>query len=94
MKLKQNRLGLKLAEFLELPLDTVVDLPKMVISGNQQLVIENHRGVIEYEPSVIRVGTKLGELKIIGADLTLVSVFKEELVITGKIGQIEMVDWR
>lgn len=94
MKSKQNRLGTKLAEFLELPLDTVVDLPKIVISGNQQLVIENHRGVIEYEPSVVRVGTKLGELRIAGAELILVSVFKEELVITGKIGQIEMVDWR
>lgn len=94
MKLKQNRLGARLAEFLELPLDTVIDLPRIVVSGNQQVVIENHRGVIEYEPSVIRVGTKLGELKITGAELVLVSVFKEELVITGKIGRIEMVDWR
>lgn len=94
MKLKQNRLGAKLAEFLELPLDTVIDLPKIIVSGNQQVVIENHRGVIEYEPALIRVGTKFGELKITGAELVLVSVFKEELVITGKIGQIEMVDWR
>ena len=94
MKLKQSRLGMKLAEFLELPLDTVIDLPKMIISGNQHLVIENHRGVIEYEPSIIRVGTKLGELKITGAGLTLVSVYKEELTVTGKIEQVEMVDWR
>jgi len=85
---------MKLAEFLELPLDTVIDLPKMIISGNQHLVIENHRGVIEYEPSIIRVGTKLGELKITGAGLTLVSVYKEELTVTGKIEQVEMVDWR
>ncbi len=94
MKLKPSRLGAKLAEFLELPLDTVVELPKMVISGNQQLVIVNHRGVIEYERSVIRVGTKLGELKITGVELALISVLKEELVIAGKIGLIEMVDWR
>lgn len=94
MKLKPNRLGAKLAEFLELPLDTVVELPKMVVSGNQQLVIENHRGIIEYERSLIRVGTKLGEIKITGSDLALISVLKEELVITGKIEQIQMVDWR
>lgn len=94
MKLKPNRLGTKLAEFLELPLDTVIELPKMVVSGNQQLVIENHRGLIEYERSVIRVGTKLGEIKITGSELALISVLKEELVIAGKIGQIEMVDWR
>jgi sporulation protein YqfC len=94
LKLKPNRLRTKLAEFLELPLDTVVELPKIVVSGNQQLVIENYRGVIEYEPSVIRIGTKLGELKISGAELGLISVLKEELVIAGKIGRIEMVDWR
>ena len=46
MKFKPNRLGMKLAEFLELPLDTVVELPKIIVSGNQQLVIENHRGII------------------------------------------------
>jgi sporulation protein YqfC len=94
LKFKQNRLGAKLAEFFELPLDTVIDLPRIVVSGNQQLVIENHRGVIEYEPTIIRVGTKLGELNITGVELVLVSVFKEELAITGKIGKIEMVDWR
>lgn len=94
MKKKPNRLGARLAEFLELPLDTVVDLPRLVVSGNQQLVIENHRGIIEYEPTVIRVGTKLGEIRITGAELALISVLKEELVIHGKIGQIEMVDWR
>ena len=94
MRLKPNRLGAKLAEFLELPLDTVVELPKMVISGNQQLVIENHRGIIEYERSLIRVGTKLGEIKVTGVDLVLISVLKEELVIAGKIGEIQMVDWR
>jgi len=94
LKLKPNRLGTKLAEFLELPLDTVVELPKMVVNGNQQLVIENHRGIIEYESSVIRVGTKLGEIKITGSQLALISVLKEDLVIAGKIRQIEMVDWR
>ena len=77
MKLKPNRLGTKLAEFLELPLDTVVELPKMVVNGNQQLVIENHRGIIEYESSVIRVGTKLGEIKITGSQLALFQSLKK-----------------
>lgn len=93
-KLKKNPLGFKLAEFFEIPLDTVVDWPRVVVGGNRNAVIYNHRGVIEYDQTMVRINTKLGEIKISGSGLALVSALKDEIMVEGKIGQVEWVDWR
>lgn len=84
----------KLAQWLDLPLDTMIDWPRVSISGNQSVVIQNHRGVIEYDQTVARINTKLGELLIFGHGLVLVCALKEEIIIAGKIQKIELVDWR
>jgi sporulation protein YqfC len=84
----------KLAHFLDIPLDTIIDWPHMTLSGNKNLTISNHRGVIEYDQTLVRVNTRFGELRISGSGLTLVSALKDEVIIEGKINQLEMIDWR
>ncbi len=84
----------KLAGFLDIPLDTVIDWPRMTISGNKNLSISNHRGVIEYDQTLVRINTRFGELKITGSGLTIVSAVKEEVIVEGKINQLEWIDWR
>jgi sporulation protein YqfC len=84
----------KLADFLDIPLDTVIDWPRMTLSGNKNLTIINHRGVIEYDQTLVRINTRFGELKISGSGLTLVSAVKDEVVVDGKINQLEWIDWR
>lgn len=94
LKPKKNPLGMKLAEFFEIPLDTAIDWPRVVLTGNKNAVIYNHRGVIEYDQTTIRVNTKLGEVHISGTGLTLVSALKEEIIVEGKIDGVRLVDWR
>lgn len=84
----------KVAAFFDIPLDTVIDWPRVILSGNQSLVVQNHRGVIEYDRGIARINTKLGELVVSGSGLTLVSAVKEEIVIEGKVERVELVDWR
>ena len=84
----------KLAGLLDIPLDTVIDWPRMTLSGNKNLTILNHRGVIEYDQALVRINTRFGEVKISGVGLALLSALKDEIVIEGKIMQIELVDWR
>ncbi|TCL65297.1 sporulation protein YqfC [Hydrogenispora ethanolica] len=91
---KKSPIGHKLMEFLDIPLDTVADWPRIVLSANRSAIIENHRGVIEYDTRVVRVNTKLGELRIAGENLTLVSAVKDEVIIQGRIAQLDLVDWR
>jgi sporulation protein YqfC len=91
---KQRPIAHKLANLLDIPLDTVIDWPRMTLSGNKSLTITNHRGVIEYDQTLVRINTRFGELKISGVGLTLISAVKDEVVVEGKINQMEWVDWR
>ena len=90
----KRKYGQRLLEFFDIPLDTAADWPRVVLSGNQSLLVQNHAGVIEYDQNLARINTKLGELKVVGSGLVLVSALKDEIMIRGKIQRVELVDWR
>jgi sporulation protein YqfC len=94
MKTKPDSMGVKLANLLDIPLDTAVDWPRIILNANQSVTVQNHRGVIEYDQTMARINTKLGELVLYGERLTLISALQAEVVITGKIKRLELVDWR
>ncbi len=82
----------RLAGRLELPQDVVLDLPKATLVGGLQVLIENHRGLLEYTPQRIRVRTARGEWVITGSRLQIGSIHRQELVIDGRITGIQLVD--
>lgn len=81
-----------LAEILELPKDIILDLPKIIMIGNLQIYIENHKGILEYTGEKIRVNTKNGVLRIMGKNLMLKNIVTEEIIIVGEINQVEFID--
>ena len=93
MKAPVKKVGKALVELLELPRDIVFDLPRMVLSGNNQLIMENHKGIIEYSPGKIRVNTRLGEVVLHGSGLTIVTILPEEITISGRISAVSFGDW-
>ncbi|RYD03384.1 hypothetical protein N752_19595 [Desulforamulus aquiferis] len=44
----------------------MLDLPKIVLVGNLQVFIENHRGIVEYNSDKVRIKVGDGEVGIIG----------------------------
>lgn len=89
---KNQEIKKSLAEILELPKDIVLDIPKITMVGNLQLYIENHKGILEYSNTRIRINTKSGVLRVIGKNLLLKSIVVEEMVIVGEIHQVEFTD--
>jgi len=79
-----------ISEYLELPKDITMGLPKMTFLGNIQLSIENHKGVIEYTKEKIRINTRIGELVINGNDLKIKSIYIEEIIVEGTIHRVEI----
>ena len=47
-----------IAEKLELPKDVVLDLPKIIIVGRNEITIENHKGIISFKDDLIKINTK------------------------------------
>ncbi len=86
---RRERFGRGVADLFEIPEDIVLNVPRVTIIGNLQMVIENHRGLIEYGPSLVRVGTGSGQLVITGQDLAVGSVLAEDLSIMGRFERLE-----
>ncbi|SMC93930.1 sporulation protein YqfC [Sporomusa malonica] len=78
-----------LAGFLEIPQDIVLDMPRITMLGNKQLLVENHRGIIEYTPSLVRIKLNQGELCILGEDLMLGNLQAEQILVEGVVQEVK-----
>ena len=85
----EGRFKVIVSELFELPKEVVLDLPRLTLAGNLQLLVENHRGVIAYKEEELRIGVSNGELVIRGRDLQIKNLFTEELLIKGVIEKLE-----
>ncbi|HZJ76080.1 MAG TPA: sporulation protein YqfC [Oscillospiraceae bacterium] len=89
---KGNGVKKSIAEALELPKDIILDVPKIIMIGNLQIYIENHKGILEYTDERIRINTKNNVLRIIGKNLILKNIVMEEIIIVGEINQVDFID--
>ena len=73
---------------LSLPEDMLLDLPRITLSGNRELEIENYKNVLEYVDTSIQLNCKDYVIKICGCRLTILSITDEAISIRGNITQI------
>lgn len=78
----------RLAELLDLPKDVVLDLPRISIIGDLQVLIQNHRGVKEYTPRRVVIGMDRGSVAVTGEDLSIGVIHVEEIMVTGRVDGI------
>ncbi len=78
----------KIARVFEIPEDVMGDLSRLTMLGNKQLLIENHRGIIEYTSTNIRLNLVDGILVVKGSQLVLGNLQSEQILIEGKVGEI------
>lgn len=69
-----------------LPLQSIVE-----ICGNNRVLVENHRGVTEYTEERIGVRVRFGMVCIVGEGLRLCRMSGCQLVITGRIQDIQLL---
>jgi len=81
----------KLAEKSGLPKEIILNYPKLVLVGEQELEIENYKGIVEYSDTLIRLNTFLYVLKIEGENLCINLVTADYISIRGKIKGIQML---
>jgi sporulation protein YqfC len=81
----------KFTELLELPKELVLDIPRITIVGNGDMMVENYKGVIEYGSDRIRISTGIGAVKISGAGLVIKEITSEDIIISGGIHSLEYV---
>ncbi len=84
---KQDRYQLKrrLTDLFDLPQDVTLDLPRILLVGGLQVIVENHRGLIEYTPNRVAVGVTRGQVAIEGEELEIGIINVEEIMVLGRI---------
>lgn len=70
---------------VDLPKDITLDLPRITMVGNLQVVIENHRGLLDFDGKEVRIMLERGKIRISGENLTLRSLQADEIVVDGSI---------
>ena len=81
-------LGEKLSDAAELTKDITLGLPKITLLAQKEAYIENYRGIIEYDPQIVRLGYTDGIITLYGKDLTIASITDEDITINGIVTQI------
>ena len=63
---------------------------KITIIGFDEMLIENYKGILEYEEFYIKINTSLGNININGFNLGLEQVTEDDISVKGKIESIDI----
>jgi len=89
MKNKKQKLS-KFNDILEFPKEIGSNQPRITMLGFNQLLIENYKGILEYEEFFIKINTYIGIININGFNLELNNLTDDDILITGKIDSIDI----
>lgn len=89
MKKKRNPIS-RLDRLLEMPQEVYTDTPKITITGFNEMIIENFKGILEYEDYYIRINTSLGIVNINGYELRLENMTNDDIKVNGKVESIDI----
>jgi sporulation protein YqfC len=77
-----------IAERLDLPRDVLLNIPKIIILGDNEITIENHKGIILFEDKQIKINSNVGLISIYGAGFEILFIGGSTLTISGKFTSV------
>lgn len=89
-KKRKDRSASVIDNILDVPKEVVTGLPKITILGFNEILIENYKGILEYEEFYIRVNTYIGVININGFNFNIKQMTEEDLLITGQIDSLDI----
>ncbi len=87
---KNNRISNKINKVLEVPREVSGEEPKITIIGFDEMLIENYKGILEYEDFYIKVSTNIGNININGFNLSLEQVTEDDISVKGTIESFDI----
>ncbi len=88
--MNKKRLTDKMNKVLEVPRELNSNDVKLTIIGFDEMLIENYKGILEYEEFYIKISTEIGNININGFNLSLEQVTEEDVLVKGKIKNIDI----
>ncbi|MGG7176521.1 sporulation protein YqfC [Clostridium paraputrificum] len=88
MEEKLNKGREVIADKLNLPVDVVLDIPRIIVTGDREITIENHKGIIAFDKDEIKVNSRVGAIKIEGAGFEILYIGGSTITISGVFKRI------
>lgn len=92
MKRLKTKMSRWLTKKMELPADVMMDLPRITMIGQLHIYIENHRGLLSFSDTELRLLLKQGQLLVKGNSFVIKTILPEEILLEGKIQQVIYID--
>jgi len=86
MKISKNKVN----NLLEIPKEVYLNVPKLVIVGFEEMIIENYKSILEYEDYYVRINTHIGIININGFNLRLENMTNDDIKVLGKVESIDI----
>lgn len=77
-------------KMLELPKEVCSNVPKIIITGFDEIIIENFKGILEYEEFFVQINTHIGIININGYNLSLENMTDDDIKVKGKIESLDI----
>lgn len=85
-----DKIGNYITDILQIPPETMSGVPRVTVSGNRVVIIENHKGLRVYNRECVEVNGKNSIVRVSGTELEIVAMTKTELIVHGIIVLTEL----
>lgn len=86
---KNKNIKSKINRVLEVPDEVALLAPKITILKFEQMLIENYKGILEYQDFFIRIKTSIGIVDVNGFNLSLEEMTTDDIIVKGKIESVD-----
>ena len=76
---------------LDLPMEVMQNLPKVTMVAGQRVVVENHRGLMDYDDNQITINGAKISVRILGDKLLIRAMNASEMLVVGTIFSVEFI---
>ena len=89
--MKKNKKNIsRIDRLLEIPQEIYSNVPKITITGFNEMIIENFNGIFEFVDYYIILNTSLGIINVNGYELRLENMTNDDIKVTGKIEKFDI----
>lgn len=79
-----------LNRLLELPKEIEKNNTRVTINMFQEMLIENYKGIMEYEEFYLKIKTEIGVININGFNLMVEQITEDDIIVKGKIESLDL----
>ncbi|WP_271629672.1 YabP/YqfC family sporulation protein [Caldicellulosiruptor sp. DIB 104C] len=89
--MKKSKTLKEVTQASQVPREIITNEPRITLIGEDEVVVENHKGLILYEEGLVKINTVRHPLYIKGSGLLIKKMDEEVMVISGRIRSIEYI---